>query len=179
MSSLSDHDRADFSYKSNRHYGIFLLHLVSCLSRLPPHFYPESQHPSLCHLCSPTPSADDGALRIWKNFADQKNPEMVTAWQGLSDMLPTTRGQPPAGVHSKDQRSILLCAFLPSSLRSYSQNNPCSSSPTAPPLHSIPVTLPHTPIQQLGLEFPTSPPFSVFLVNHPVFRPPTCNFAAF
>lgn len=38
---------------------------------------------------------DDGALRIWKNFADQKNPEMVTAWQGLSDMLPTTRGQPP------------------------------------------------------------------------------------
>uniref|UniRef100_A0A6Q2Y7L3 Raptor N-terminal CASPase-like domain-containing protein n=1 Tax=Esox lucius TaxID=8010 RepID=A0A6Q2Y7L3_ESOLU len=35
---------------------------------------------------------DDGALRIWKNFADQRNPEMVTAWQGLSDMLPTTRG---------------------------------------------------------------------------------------
>ncbi|CDQ68891.1 unnamed protein product [Oncorhynchus mykiss] len=34
----------------------------------------------------------DGALRIWKNFADQRNPEMVTAWQGLSDMLPTTRG---------------------------------------------------------------------------------------
>ncbi|XP_056606011.1 regulatory-associated protein of mTOR isoform X4 [Triplophysa dalaica] len=37
-------------------------------------------------------ATDDGALRIWKNFADQKNPEMVTAWQGLSDMLPTTRG---------------------------------------------------------------------------------------
>ncbi|CAB1344926.1 unnamed protein product [Coregonus sp. 'balchen'] len=37
-------------------------------------------------------SLDDGALRIWKNFADQRNPEMVTAWQGLSDMLPTTRG---------------------------------------------------------------------------------------
>lgn len=119
---------------------------ISCLSRFPPHFYPESQQPSLCHSCFPTLSADDGALRIWKNFADQKNPEMVTAWQGLSDMLPTTRGQPPAGVHSKDQRSILLCAFLPSSPRSYSQNNPCSSSPTALPLHSIPVTLPHTPI---------------------------------
>uniref|UniRef100_A0AAZ3RJT8 Regulatory-associated protein of mTOR n=1 Tax=Oncorhynchus tshawytscha TaxID=74940 RepID=A0AAZ3RJT8_ONCTS len=37
-------------------------------------------------------ATDDGALRIWKNFADQRNPEMVTAWQGLSDMLPTTRG---------------------------------------------------------------------------------------
>lgn len=52
---------------------------------------------------------DDGALRIWKNFADQKNPEMVTAWQGLSDMLPTTRGQPSASAHSKDQCSLLLC----------------------------------------------------------------------
>lgn len=129
---LSDHDCADFSYKCNQHYGIFLLRLLSCLLRLPPHFYPESQHPSFCHSCFPNLSVDDGALRIWKNFADQKNPEMVTAWQGLSDMLPTTRGQPPAGIHSKDQRSILLCAFLPSSLRSYSQNNPCSSSPTAP-----------------------------------------------
>lgn len=54
-------------------------------------------------------SPDDGALRIWKNFADQKNPEMVTAWQGLSDMLPTTRGQPSISTHSKDQRSLLLC----------------------------------------------------------------------
>lgn len=37
---------------------------------------------------------DDGAIRVWKNFADlEKNPEMVTAWQGLSDMLPTTRGK--------------------------------------------------------------------------------------
>ncbi|RXM28608.1 Regulatory-associated protein of mTOR [Acipenser ruthenus] len=42
------------------------------------------------HTC-----ADDGALRVWKNFADlERNPEMVTAWQGLSDMLPTTRGLP-------------------------------------------------------------------------------------
>nr|XP_029481695.1 LOW QUALITY PROTEIN: regulatory-associated protein of mTOR-like [Oncorhynchus nerka] len=41
---------------------------------------------------TPPPPLDDGALRIWKNFADQRNPEMVTAWQGLSDMLPTTRG---------------------------------------------------------------------------------------
>ncbi|XP_035381498.1 regulatory-associated protein of mTOR isoform X3 [Electrophorus electricus] len=44
------------------------------------------------HDCSLLLTAtDDGALRIWKNFADQRNPEMVTAWQGLSDMLPTTR----------------------------------------------------------------------------------------
>uniref|UniRef100_A0A8C5W7W3 Regulatory associated protein of MTOR complex 1 n=1 Tax=Microcebus murinus TaxID=30608 RepID=A0A8C5W7W3_MICMU len=42
--------------------------------------------------CAPSPT-DDGAIRVWKNFADlEKNPEMVTAWQGLSDMLPTTRG---------------------------------------------------------------------------------------
>ncbi|XP_070249460.1 regulatory-associated protein of mTOR isoform X2 [Myotis yumanensis] len=38
-------------------------------------------------------ATDDGAIRVWKNFADlEKNPEMVTAWQGLSDMLPTNRG---------------------------------------------------------------------------------------
>uniref|UniRef100_A0A8C5RAJ9 Regulatory associated protein of MTOR complex 1 n=1 Tax=Leptobrachium leishanense TaxID=445787 RepID=A0A8C5RAJ9_9ANUR len=38
-------------------------------------------------------ATDDGAIRVWKNFDDlEKNPEMVTAWQGLSDMLPTTRG---------------------------------------------------------------------------------------
>ncbi|XP_006886224.1 PREDICTED: regulatory-associated protein of mTOR isoform X2 [Elephantulus edwardii] len=46
------------------------------------------------HDCSLLLTAtDDGAIRVWKNFADlEKNPEMVTAWQGLSDMLPTTRG---------------------------------------------------------------------------------------
>uniref|UniRef100_A0A8C4XFX3 Regulatory-associated protein of mTOR n=1 Tax=Erpetoichthys calabaricus TaxID=27687 RepID=A0A8C4XFX3_ERPCA len=46
------------------------------------------------HDCSLLLTAtDDGALRVWKNFADlERNPEMVTAWQGLSDMLPTTRG---------------------------------------------------------------------------------------
>lgn len=44
-------------------------------------------------LMSLSPFLDDGAIRVWKNFADlEKNPEMVTAWQGLSDMLPTTRG---------------------------------------------------------------------------------------
>lgn len=74
------------------------LHFFSCLSLSYSVSFPLS-------LVSP----DDGALRIWKNFADQKNPEMVTAWQGLSDMLPTTRGQPSISTHSKDQRSLLLC----------------------------------------------------------------------
>lgn len=68
---------------------------------------------SFCLCPTPLLSPDDGALRIWKNFADQKNPEMVTAWQGLSDMLPTTRGQPSSSAHSKDQRSILLSAPHP------------------------------------------------------------------
>lgn len=72
-----------------------------------------SRSVSLCLCTTPPPSPDDGALRIWKNFADQKNPEMVTAWQGLSDMLPTTRGQPSSSAHSKDQRSILLSAPPP------------------------------------------------------------------
>lgn len=77
------------------------------------------------------PSADDGALRIWKNFADQKNPEMVTAWQGLSDMLPTTRGQPSTSTHSKDQCSILLSApHHPSIVPQW--NAPCSNSLAAP-----------------------------------------------
>ncbi|XP_045074507.1 regulatory-associated protein of mTOR-like isoform X3 [Coregonus clupeaformis] len=62
------------------------------------------------HDCSLLLTAtDDGALRIWKNFADQRNPEMVTAWQGLSDMLPTTRGQPSSSSHSLARRvSIYL-----------------------------------------------------------------------
>lgn len=54
---------------------------------------------------------------------------MVTAWQGLSDMLPTTRGQPPASVHSKDLPSSTLCPHL----------QPCTSqTPSTPYLsHSV------------------------------------------
>lgn len=49
-----------------------------------------------------SPSLDDGAIRVWKNFADlEKNPEMVTAWQGLSDMLPTTRGRSGSQTHCR------------------------------------------------------------------------------
>lgn len=86
-----------------------------------------SRSVSLCLCTTPPPSPDDGALRIWKNFADQKNPEMVTAWQGLSDMLPTTRGQPSSSAHSKDQRSILLSAPPPST---HPYSTSCSNSPT-------------------------------------------------
>lgn len=72
-----------------------------------PHQHSRARHPEPCicvlemgwtHLQGTgsycfSPSLDDGAIRVWKNFADlEKNPEMVTAWQGLSDMLPTTRG---------------------------------------------------------------------------------------
>uniref|UniRef100_UPI00358F8B59 regulatory-associated protein of mTOR isoform X2 n=1 Tax=Myxine glutinosa TaxID=7769 RepID=UPI00358F8B59 len=36
---------------------------------------------------------DDGAIRIWKNCADEeRNPELISAWQGLSEMLPSSRG---------------------------------------------------------------------------------------
>ena len=35
--------------------------------------------------------ADDGSVRVWRNY-DQR-PELVTAWQALSGMLPSTRGK--------------------------------------------------------------------------------------
>ena len=82
---------------------------------------------------------DDGAIRVWKNFADlEKNPEMVTAWQGLSDMLPTTRGGCSPGscrrsVHSDspgdDPASLLL-----GRLCSRVEVLPSSDQPTAPVL---------------------------------------------
>ena len=34
---------------------------------------------------------DDGSVRVWRNY-DQR-PELVTAWQALSGMLPSTRGK--------------------------------------------------------------------------------------
>ncbi|CAH1793910.1 unnamed protein product [Owenia fusiformis] len=48
--------------------------------------------------CSDTPylltGTDDGAVRLWKTYYSEtgESPEIVTAWQGLSDMLPSTRG---------------------------------------------------------------------------------------
>lgn len=85
------------------------------------------------HLATSFLCPDDGALRVWKNFADQKNPEMVTAWQGLSDMLPTTRGQPSSSTHSKDQHFLLLrVVLMPHSPAVLLDAHPDPSCPTRP-----------------------------------------------
>ncbi len=75
-------------------------------------FYADLHHATFC--------ADDGALRIWKNFADQRNPEMVTAWQGLSDMLPTTRGLLSHSLCKYRSSSIIWVSFPSSTLCSAS-----------------------------------------------------------
>ena len=38
--------------------------------------------------------SDDGAVRIWRNYenSDKKLPQLVTAWQALTDMLPSSKG---------------------------------------------------------------------------------------
>lgn len=40
--------------------------------------------------------SDDGSVRVWRNLEGEnrsdKSLEMVTAWQALSGMLPSTRG---------------------------------------------------------------------------------------
>lgn len=103
-------------------------HICTRLQDVNPHPLPWSLSSSPPLLLS---SPDDGALRIWKNFADQKNPEMVTAWQGLSDILPTTRGQPSASTHSKDPCSFSTTCLSPVILH-------CN---TSCPYLSVPVTL--------------------------------------
>ena len=49
----------------------------------------------LCNICDCTFS-DDGSVRVWRNIEGEnysdKSLEMVTAWQALSGMLPSTRG---------------------------------------------------------------------------------------
>ena len=39
--------------------------------------------------------SDDGAVRIWRNYENnnQKLPQLVTAWQALTDMLPFGKGK--------------------------------------------------------------------------------------
>ena len=41
--------------------------------------------------------SDDGAVRIWRNYenSNQKLPQLVTAWQALTDMLPSSKGMYP------------------------------------------------------------------------------------
>ncbi len=40
-------------------------------------------------------SVDDGAVRVWRNYCreGQDGADLVTAWQSVSDMLPSNRGQ--------------------------------------------------------------------------------------
>lgn len=81
-------------------------------------------------------SPDDGAIRVWKNFADlEKNPEMVTAWQGLSDMLPTTRGVSSwanggPGLPGRVRGRVLRAPHAPSN-----GSKPGAVSPLASPGH--------------------------------------------
>lgn len=42
---------------------------------------------SLCSI-----NVDDGGVRVWKNYSERE-PELVTAWQALSSLLPSTRGK--------------------------------------------------------------------------------------
>ena len=56
--------------------------------------------------------ADDGNIKIWRNFFPESETqlavEMVSAWQAVTDMLPTTKG---AGlVADWDQSAALLYA---------------------------------------------------------------------
>ena len=48
------------------------------------------------HFVSPLLFSDDGSVRVWRNLEGEtysdKSLEMVTAWQALSGMLPSTRG---------------------------------------------------------------------------------------
>ena len=39
--------------------------------------------------------ADDGSVRVWRRYADSDSsrPVLVTAWQALSDMLQSSRGE--------------------------------------------------------------------------------------
>ena len=43
----------------------------------------------IIHQCLST--IDDGGVRIWRNYT-QGEPELVTAWQALSSLLPFKRG---------------------------------------------------------------------------------------
>ena len=51
---------------------------------------------SFSHFVSPLLFSDDGSVRVWRNLEGEtysdKSLEMVTAWQALSGMLPSTRG---------------------------------------------------------------------------------------
>ncbi|KXJ28610.1 Regulatory-associated protein of mTOR [Exaiptasia diaphana] len=56
--------------------------------------------------------ADDGSVRLYRNYSgeDDKKVEMVTAWQALSGMLPSTRGSGSGLVVNWEQETGILLA---------------------------------------------------------------------
>jgi hypothetical protein len=52
---------------------------------------------------------DDGGVRIWRNYTQGK-PELVTAWQALSSLLPSTHGNGSGLVVNWEQQTGWLMA---------------------------------------------------------------------
>ena len=52
---------------------------------------------------------DDGGVRIWRNYTHGK-PELVTAWQAFSSLLPSTIGNGSGLVVNWEQQTGLLMA---------------------------------------------------------------------
>lgn len=83
--------------------------MKSCLTRT----FEDANSPELwssftvSSSCLSTP--DDGGVRIWKNFTEGK-PELVTAWQALSSLLPSTSGNGSGLVVNWEQQTGLLMA---------------------------------------------------------------------
>ncbi|XP_065066347.1 regulatory-associated protein of mTOR-like [Rhopilema esculentum] len=57
-------------------------------------------------------ASDDGAIRVWRNYVGNEGSrlELVTAWQALSGMIPSTRGAGAGLVTSWEQQSGTLLA---------------------------------------------------------------------
>lgn len=53
--------------------------------------------------------SDDGGVRVWKNYSERE-PELVTAWQALSSLLPSTRGNGSGLVVNWEQQTGILLA---------------------------------------------------------------------
>ncbi|XP_046854750.1 regulatory-associated protein of mTOR-like isoform X4 [Xenia sp. Carnegie-2017] len=53
--------------------------------------------------------SNDGGVRVWRNYT-QNNPELVTAWQGLTNLVPSTRGNGAGMVVNWEQQTGWLMA---------------------------------------------------------------------
>lgn len=54
---------------------------------------------------------DDGGVRVWRNYTERE-PELVTAWQALSSLLPSTRGRNLVNSKENRQKSSHYNTFL-------------------------------------------------------------------